>query len=247
MLRPYNIVILQRAHLRAAVLAVPLRRQIHRPAFPALERLLDRRVLVDRREMRGVLEVVRLVLPTARAARRRGVLVVFRHRLEERQLVDWCLAPLGGFERRRWRQREFPCHPPGGGRRFGLHELIQLLEPRDVALDVHQLVTDGPEIRQRVLVHLPPLCLIVFAYFVSQLGLRKPLGNRLLLFLQLEQGFLTLRDQLARGIGVGTQFFGDGLESRLVVGLHPSADVLRRRVGGRGNAREPRLVLATFF
>ena len=95
--------------------------------------------------------------------------------------------------------------------------------------------------------HLPPLCLIVFAYFVSQLGLRKPLGNRLLLFLQLEQGFLTLRDQLARGIGVGTQFFGDGLESRLVVGLHPSADVLRRRVGGRGNAREPRLVLATFF
>src|SRR2546429_2993777 len=114
MLRPYNIVILQRAHLRAAVLAVPLRRQIHRPAFPALERLLDRRVLVDRREMRGVLEVVRLVLPTARAARRRGVLVVFRHRLEERQLVDWCLAPLGGFERRRWRPRGVPRPPPGG-------------------------------------------------------------------------------------------------------------------------------------
>src|SRR2546427_10600629 len=146
MLRPYNIVILQRAHLRAAVLAVPLRRQIHRPAFPALERLLDRRVLVDRREMRGVLEVVRLVLPTARAARRRGVLVVFRHRLEERQLVDWCLAPLGGVERRRWRPREFPCHPPGGGGRFGLHELFHPPPPRDGPPDGQPLGPAGPRI-----------------------------------------------------------------------------------------------------
>src|SRR5437867_11613800 len=82
---------------------------------------------------------------------------------------------------------------------------------------------------------------------MPQLHLREPLGGCLFLFLELEQSFFALRDQLARGVGVGSELFGDRLESRLIVGLHSGADVLRRRVGSRGDAREPRLVLSALF
>ena len=50
--------------------------------------------------------------------------------------------------------------------------------------------------------HLRPLPFVVFADFVPQLGLREALGGRFFLLLQLEQVFLALGDELARGIGM---------------------------------------------
>ena len=95
--------------------------------------------------------------------------------------------------------------------------------------------------------HLHPLRLVILAHFMPQLGFSQPLGGGLFFFLKLVQGFFALGDELARGVGVRPQFFGDGLEPCLVIGLHPRADVLRRRVGRRVDARKPGLVLATFF
>ena len=95
--------------------------------------------------------------------------------------------------------------------------------------------------------HLSPLPLVVFSDFVAQLRLGQPLGGALLFFLKLEQKFLALCDQLPRRIGVRPQLFGDRFEPCFVIGTHAGADVLRRRVGGRADARKPRLVLTPFL
>ena len=47
-----------------------------------------------------------------------------------------------------------------------------------------------------------------------------------------------------RGVGVRPQLLQHRLESRFVIRLDPRAHVLRRRLGGRPDAREPCLVLA---
>jgi len=96
-------------------------------------------------------------------------------------------------------------------------------------------------------VDLAPLPFVVFADLVSQLGFGQALRSGLFLLLELEEVFLALRDQLPRGFGMGPQFFSDGLQPRLIVGAHAGTHVFGRRVRGRGDAREPRLVLATLF
>src|SRR5207245_4993466 len=124
-----------------------------------------------------------------------------RCRRAERQPVDTRSALFGAFWRRT--RGSAPAPPPAPTRnRFGLHQRVQLLQPRDVTLHIEQLVADRTQLCQRVLVHLPPLPLVVFADLVAQLRLGQPLGGALLLFLELEQKFLALRDELPRGIGV---------------------------------------------
>src|SRR3989442_3340369 len=87
-------IISHRSQFTAALLAVPLRRHVHRSALFALERLLERRVFVDRRDRRHVLGVVGLILRAARPPRRRCVLFGFGHRFPKCQLVDSRLATL---------------------------------------------------------------------------------------------------------------------------------------------------------
>ena len=49
---------------------------------------------------------------------------------------------------------------------------------------------------------LRPLPFVVFAHFVPQLGFGEAFGSRLFLLLKLDEVFLALRDELARGIGM---------------------------------------------
>src|SRR5439155_17067980 len=92
MLRP-SVITSHRRQFPSALLAVPLRRHVHRSSLYALECLLDRVILVDRRHRRRVLGIVGLKLRTARAPRR-GRVLVLRDRFEKRQLVDGRLAGL---------------------------------------------------------------------------------------------------------------------------------------------------------
>ena len=94
---------------------------------------------------------------------------------------------------------------------------------------------------------LSPLPLVVLSDLVAQLRLGQALGGALLFFLKLEQKLFALCDQLPRRIGVRLQLFGDRFEPCFVIGTDAGADVLRRRVGGRADTREPRLVLAALF
>src|SRR5207247_7564031 len=80
---------------------------------------------------------------------------------------------------------------------------LPIYEPRDVALDSHQLVTHGAEVGEGVLVHLRPLRFVVFADLVPQLGLRETFCRRLFFLLELAQGLLPLRDERSEGRRVG--------------------------------------------
>src|SRR5207245_3491809 len=115
----------------------------------------------------------RLKLRTARATGRGRALVVLGDRLEKRELVDRRSALVGPFWRRTRGSATAP--PPAPTRnRFGLHQRVQLLPPRDVTLHIEQLVADRTQLFQRGLVHLPPLPPVLFAPPLPQLRLGSP-------------------------------------------------------------------------
>ena len=118
---------------------------------------------------------------------------------------------------------------------------------RDVGLRRRQLLANRQELSERVLVDLAPLRFVVLADRVPQLGLGQSLCGAGFLLLQLDAMFFALEDQLAGGLGVGLELFGDGEQAGLVVGLDARAHACRRRIGRLIQPRDPGLVLAALF